>query len=281
MERCIEQYLLFNSADMYVLTDRANIPHLKKRPGVIPVALEDYHSDKVERFNAVFNYGPRDFWTVSTTRLIYLENFLRVSGLQHVCHFENDVLVYFNISNYASVFESLYSDLAVTPCDPDQHTTGFMYINDYKSLGHMTEFFIFELARLGVNSMAQQYGVHMINDMTLMKCYADKFGISNMKTLPVMPFGEHSNGYEQFGAIFDAAGWGQYVTGTRTDGPGITYAGHIVGGVLRAHPEYQVVWNVEDGLRFPYFSYDDRQAKLNSIHVHSKNMCLYMSKGCE
>lgn len=280
MERCIEQYLIHNTADLYVLTNRANVPLLRKHPGVIPIAIEDYHSDKITRFNALYNYKPREFWTVSTTRLIYLENFLRVSGLEHVCHFENDVLVYFDLTEYEHVFTQLYKNLALTPCDPDHHTTGFMYINDYKALEHMTDFFVWALAKFGVGGMVRKYNIDMVNDMTLMKRYADTVGINHVKTLPVLPYGEFSQDIDQFGGIFDAAGWGQYTCGTRTDSPGMSYADHHVGGFLQAHPESKIVWQVEDGLRLPYLSYDDNLVKLNSLHVHSKNMCPYMSKEC-
>lgn len=281
LERCIDQYLIFNNTDLHILTDRANIPLLKKRTGVFPAAIEDYASAKVARFESLFNYSRKEFWTVSTTRLIYLENFLRERDLHHVCHFENDVLVYFNLEEYGCVFKQLYPNMAATPCDPDHLTSGFMYINDYTALEHMTDFFIKILAEHGVGGVIEKFKVYMVNDMTLMRRYADHDGAGRVGLLPVMPFGVFSQGFDQFNAIFDAAGWGQFVTGTRTCGPGTTYAGHIVGGVLRAHPEYQIAWEVEDGLRFPYFSYDDNRAKLNSLHVHSKNMCPYMSEACE
>lgn len=281
LERCIEQYQTFNTADLHVLTDKANIPLLRKRPGVFSAPIERYHSDKIARFNALYNYGPREFWSVAITRLIYLENFLRVNKLKHVCHFENDVLVYFNLQEYEPTFTRLYDNLALTPCDLDHHTTGFMYINDYKALEHMTDFFIWALTTFGVNGVVREYSIDMVNDMTLMKRYADNGGTGLVETLPVLPFGEFSQGIDDFGAIFDAAGWGQYICGTQTNGPGITYAGHHVGGFLRAHPESKIVWQVVDGLRMPYLNHDCELVKLNTLHVHSKNMCPYMSRECE
>lgn len=281
LERCIEQYQVFNTGDLHVLTDKANIPLLRKRPGVFPVPIEGYHSDKITRFNTLYNYGPREFWTVSTTRLIYLENFLRVNGLEHVCHFENDVLVYFDLQEHESIFTQLYDNLALTPCDPSHLTTGFMYINDYKAIEHMTDFFIWALAKFGVGGTVREYHIDMVNDMTLMKRYADNDGADRVGLLPVLPYGEYSQYIDQFGAIFDAAGWGQYICGTRAKGPGRMFAGHHVGGLLQAHPEYQIVWRVESGLRLPFLSCDGNLVRLNSLHVHSKNMCPFMSRECE
>ena len=274
IEHCIAQYLLFNDGPIYVLTDSVNIPHLKQRRQVIPVALEDYASDKVARFNALYNYAPHNFWTVAATRLIYLENFLRDNGLEHVYHFENDVLVYFDISEYHHVFRQLYQHLAITPGGPDKCMTGFVYINNAQSLAGMTDFFIETLEQLGIEGTKKQYGLDMVHEMGLIKAYSIEHG-SRLAFLPILPFGKFSQHYGDFGAIFDPAGWGQFVGGTREEGPGAKCL--YIGDVLKQHPSYTVTWEVEDGLRCPYFSYDGNLVKINTLHIHSKNLSAFMS----
>lgn len=281
MESCIDQYQLFNDDDLYILTDKENLPYLPKRKGVFPFAIEDYHSDKVSRLESLYNFGPREFWTVVITRFIYIENFLRENDIRHICEFANDVLVYFSIEEYNQTFERLYNNLALTPCGPQHTLDGFMYINNYQSLDHMTSFFIKSIADLGLDGIKRKYGFDMVNEMTLMKYYADEDGADCVGALPILPWGEHSRNYDEFGAIFDPASWGQFVSGTRTGDPGVRLPNHYVGQVLMVHPQYRVDWRVENGLRVPYFSYDGNLVKIDNLHIHSKNMRPYMSKECE
>jgi hypothetical protein len=278
MEHCIEQYLLFNRSPLYVLTDRANLPHIKQRPNVYPVAIEDYASEKGQRFARQFNYAANEFWSVSTTRFFYLEEFARRHNLAPFAHFENDVLVYFDLERYADTFKQLYGPhLALTPCDGDQATSGFMYFGSVDAIAHMNTYFVDMLEQHGVHGFERTFKVHMMNDMTLMRRYVDTRGAGGAQFLPVLPFGDYSQDREALGGIFDPGDFGQYLGGTRGGGAGITYEGHIIGGVLRANPDYRVVWQDEGSRRCPYFSYDDKQVKMNSLHIHSKNMVPFMS----
>ena len=271
LDACIKQYQLFNDAPIYFLTDAQNFPDLAKYDQVIPVAIQDYASDKIARFNALYDRGPRDFWTVAITRLMYIENFSAAHGLQHICHFENDVLIYFNLEDYHHIFGRLYPSLAVTPCGPLICSTGFMYIDNAQSLADMTDFFIETLEQLGLEGTKKRYGLNMVTEMGLLKAYGTERG-ERLGLLPILPFGAHSQHYEDFDAIFDPASWGQLVGGTRTEGPGAKPDDHYIGQLLLSHPGYGVRWRTEGGLRIPYFVYDDNWVKINNLHIHSKNL---------
>lgn len=275
---CIGQYSLFNEDKLYVLTDKENIKDLQGYEQVTPVPLEDYYSDKIPQLCALYNYPERSFWTVSITRFIYLENFLRKNNLQHVYHFENDILIYFDISKFHHVFRQLYSNIAITPGGPMKTMTGFMYIDNYCSLEHMTDFFIDVLAKLGVDGVCEEYDLDMAHEMSLMAAYHRDKGPRYMAYLPILPFGAFSQNFDKFNAIFDPASWGQLVGGTRVEGPGAKPPDHYIAQVLRSHPEYTVDWKVENGLKLPYFSYDGNLIKINNLHIHSKNLRSYTSR---
>lgn len=278
LEDCIKQYRLFNDGPIYFLTDAQNFVNLAKYDQLIPVAIEDYGSDKIARLNALCECGPRDFWTIASTRLIYMENFLAAHDLRHVYHFENDVLVYFPIADHHHVFKRLYPSLAVTPVGPTYCATAVMYIDNARALAGMTSFFIETLEQLGLEGTKKRYGLPMISEMGLMRAYGMEKG-ERLGFLPILPFGESSQHYEDFGAIFDPASWGQFVGGSRHEGPGAKLADHYIGDLLREHPQYAVGWRAEDGLRIPYFVYDDNWVRINNLHIHSKNLHLYTSKG--
>lgn len=277
---CIRQYRLFNTGDLYVMTDRAYLGLIPQLPGVFPVAAEDYYSDKVDEFHARYKYGRHEFWGVSTTRFFYLEEFMRKHGPGPACHFENDVLVYFDLARLAPVFKRLYGPrLAYPPCDADQCTSGFMYVGGVDALAHFNAYVVDMLTEHGMYGFEQKFKVHMMNDMTLLRRYADTRGAGGVHFLPVLPFGEYSQGIEALGGLFDPGDFGQYIGGTRDgSGAGTTYEGHVVGGVLRANPEYAVTFQDEAGLRVPYFKHGDKSTRMNSLHIHSKNMPPFMSR---
>jgi hypothetical protein len=280
MEYCIRQYRTFNDADLYILTDRVNIPHLRGYTQgyerIFLVAMEDYTSDKILRFNASYNHGAGEFWNVAAARLIYIENFLRENDLTHIYHFENDVLVYFNIKEYDHIFRQLYPGLAFTPCSSTQSSTGFLYIDDYEALEHMTDFFIEMLENLGIAGIEERYQSGMVHESSLMRLYDRVTGCAG--NLPILPFGEHSENLDCFGGIFDPVSYGQFLGGTRVEGPGARYPVHYVGAFLLAHPQCTIGWGIENGLWLPYLNCDDNLVKLNTLHVHSKNLHLFASE---
>ena len=274
---CLKQYSIFNKEKIYFLTDRVNINALAKYPQVIPVALEDYYSDKIARLVTLYKYPERNFWTVSLVRFAYIENFMRQRDLKHVYHLENDVLLYFDIAKYHETFKQLYKNLAITPGGPDKCMTGFMYIDNYQALERMTDFFINILAKLSENEIRSVYGCDMVHEMSLMAAYR-KESPEHMVCLPTLPFGYFSKHFDRFNAVFDPATYGQFVGGSRTEGPGIIPQDHYIGNLLEENPQYGVKWVIEDGLKVPYFSYAGNLAKINNLHIHSKNLKAYMSK---
>lgn len=278
LDDCIDQYSIFNKGSIYFITDRANISGLRKYSNVTPIILEDLHSTKVDQLCSLFDYPEKNFWTVALTRFVYIENLMKKSGLEHVYHFENDVMLYFDIAEYDAKFQSLYKNLAITPCDHNKFTTGFMYIKDYHSLEMMTEFFIEVLVELGVEGVKREFDLDMVNEMGLMAAYHKRMGNEYISCLPIAPFGPFSQSYNEFNSVFDPASFGQFVGGTRTEGPGAKPQDHYIGRLLRIHPKWGVRWEVEDSLRVPYFHYEDSQVKINTLHIHSKNLEAFLSR---
>jgi len=274
LHHCIEQYRLFNDDDLYVLTDAVNIPFIQ-RPGVYPIAIEDYVSPKIDAFHSIWHFPPKSFWTVAVTRFIYIENFMRENDLRHVTHFENDVMLYSTIADYQPTLQRLYPCLGITPGGPWVYMTGFMYIDNAQALADMTTFFIDTLTSLGVDGTIRKYGIYGMDEMQLLWVYGTHCDTC-LDTLPILPFGEHSNNFEHFNSVFDPASYGQYVGGTQVDGPGAKPPNHYIGVEMLNNP-YDVVWKPVDGLWQPYFSYDSKLAKINNLHIHSKNLHLYRS----
>ena len=237
-----------------------------------------FHSDKIIKFESYFNWQPNSFWTLAATRLIYIENFLKLYNLENVYHFENDILLYYDLETHHQKFINFYKNLAITTCGPDKSMTGFMFIKNYNSLSMLTDFFIEVLSKYGILGTMQRYGMDMVHEMSLMKFYGLEKGSDFIYNLPILPFGEYSEHFLDFNSIFDPATWGQFVGGTRVEGPGAKPLDHYIGVLLNQNPNWSVLWKEGNGIKIPYFNKDGELFKINNLHIHSKNLKYYISK---
>ncbi len=273
LKYCVEQYYKFNDEKLYLLTNKEN---RVKNVNIIPI--EEYHFDKIDEFNSLYNYDSNNFWTVAATRLFYIENFMKKNNIENVFHFENDVLIYEDISNIKDKFVKNYDNIAITTGGPDKSMTGFMFIKNYKSLSMMSDFFVDTLRRYGIAGTQRKYGMDMVHEMSLMKFYGVEKGDEFISNLPILPSGEFSKHFDLFDSIFDPATWGQFVGGTRNEGPGAKPQDHYIGQLLIKNPNYNVIWKVDDKNRkIPYFKFDGNEVRINNLHIHSKNLKNYMS----
>jgi hypothetical protein len=207
---------------------------------------------------------------------MYIANFISEQNIHDVYHLENDVLLYTDIEKLNSSFTKLYSNLAITVGGPDKCMTGFMFIKKPLALQSMIAFFIKLLKSGSIHNIKKQYGMDMVNEMTLMRVYSK--GYPNLlKFLPILPFGDFADNYNSFDSIFDPASWGQYVGGTLDGVPGAKPNDHYIGLLLREHLEYTVIWKQKDKGRVPYFKFNGQEVKINNLHIHSKNLHLYLS----
>lgn len=279
LECTFKQFRLFNpDATVHFLTDAKLLTDTLFNKYKIKATNKDlYTSQKINEISRLYKKPPEDFWVITTTRLIYFENYIKQHALKDVYHFENDILIYFDLLQHDLKFK-LYNDIAITVGGPDKIMTGFMYIKNGQSLAHMTDFFIRTLNQHGLVGTRKRYNLDMINEMTLMKAYQIAVHDNVMTGLPTIPFGEDSRRFALFNSIFDPASWGQYVGGTLGEGPGAKPEDHYIGQLLRNNPSYDVVWQKdEQGRNIPYFKYDGKMVKINNLHIHSKNLHKYVS----
>ena len=280
LEYTFKQIRVFNPDVMvYFLTDSRFLDDpLFDKYKIAAVDKDLFYSDKVKELELLYERPPDDFWMLTTTRLVYIENFLKAHKLIDVYHFENDVLLYYNLQEHHEKFKAFYERLAITPGGPGTNMTGFLFIKNWNDIHTMVLFFI-ELIKIhGAKRLEKVYKMDVINEMVLMKLFEQAKGAAYMSYLPIIPFGEFSNNFTEFNSIFDPASWGQFVGGTQTVGPGAKPNMHYIGQLLINNPDYTVVWKKDEvGRKIPYFKYDNNEVKINNLHIHSKNLSKYMS----
>ena len=270
------QLRLFNpSIDIYMLTDEKHLDDaVFEKYDVIVFNKDLYHTDKASAFSKLYRKAPDNFWVITATRLMYIEEFMFRQKLNEVYHFENDVLVYYPIKSLHSRFKRWCGRrIGITPGGPNKLMTGYMYIPSSKPLKSMTQYFLFLLETYGMQGIKRTFGVEMVNEMILMKIYAN--AKQDMVFLPILP---SDKGYDYFGSLFDPASWGQFVGGTTDCVPGAKAEDHHIGQYLRKNPEFKVVWILDEkGKRIPHFFDCNQLYKINNLHIHSKQLGKYVS----
>ena len=280
LECTFRQIRLFNpEIIIYFITDKISLNDLLfKKYEIISLNKDLFYSDKIKKFEDLYNWPSDHFWAITTTRLIYIESLIERHGLTNVYHFENDVLLYYNLKDHHEKFQKLYKHMAITPGRQDRNMTGFMFIKNWKSLFMMTQFFIDILKMHGLEKLREIYKTDMVHEMSLMKMYEVEKGLKYLSYLPILPFGEQASEYDIFNSIFDPASWGQFVGGTQEEGPGAKPEELYISQLLIANPDYTVIWKKDDEDRkIPYFKYGNNEIKINNLHIHSKNLSKYMS----
>jgi hypothetical protein len=285
LESNFRQIRLFNpDTKIYFLTDHSFMKNpVFNKHDIIVLDKDLFYTSKISKFTIHFNYSklPEDyqFWVITATRLMYIERFIRVFGLKDVYHFENDIMLYYNLRTHHEKFLKLYTNLAITVGGPDKCMTGLMFIKNCEVLELMTQFFVDSLKCNSRKHLMKQYGMDMVNEMTLMRAYSKEHP-EQLQFLPILPFGEYSNNYNEFDSIFDPASWGMFVGGSAQElQPGIKPKDHYIGLLLMDHPEYSVIWKKdEENRNIPYFKYDDKEVRINNLHIHCKQLHKYASQ---
>jgi hypothetical protein len=220
-------------------------------------------------------YPAPDFWNVTLKRLYYLEAFIKQENLIDTIHFENDVMIYTDVLKTCKRFPELFNRMAMTFGTKHHTMTGFSYIKNADAIENMMDY-IDGLLGFKSEDLIRVHGMDMVNEMTLMKIYADWGGDDYLAQLPSLPTDKHAM---ELG-LFDPAAYGQYLGGTPFK-PGEPWAEerHFIGKAI-LDKKIEVKWMEGWDVSFPSVrETDDRPGKywLHNLHVHSKQLNKFTS----
>lgn len=278
----IRQVRLFNKEwPIYVIAPK---DELKKLPSGLfhtSVPIETVPiSPEHERFHA--EGVQSGFWRYTTERFFYLESFIKQNEMKDVFHLENDIMLYCDVSKMLPVFQTYYRGMIGGTFDNDTRCiAGFVYISGSAPLEKFVRY-VAEMARFGAN------------DMILLGNFRNAYHRVYAEYLPVilpnydLPFqnalGSKARNpalyytcFEQFGSIFDAAAFGQYIGGNDPIHPKAR-PGFISESSIFNPSLFGFEWEKDDeGRQVPYVSYKDQRCRLNNLHVHCKNLGAFSS----
>jgi len=277
MPDCMEQVRRFFPGKIHaILPDKYICHNFNKRIGIHPVAYESIQGDSLyQEFQRVcFLEG---FWNVTMARFIMLEILIRRKNLKDVVHIENDVLIYRNPAEMLHEFHiASGSSVLLTPVGDNYASGAYLFVRNASPLKNLNTLFIQHMKK-GRAEINKLLGTPDPTEMMLLSLFWKKFE-SVIRYLPIVPEGKGGQRFSVFGTVFDGASAGQYIGGTRSDGPGWTGQHHWLGRDIQKG-KYGFEWtkNIK-GLRVPVMV-DLKKKKnylMNNLHIHCKRLREYM-----
>ncbi len=223
------------------------------------------------------------FWLYATERFLYLHDLMQHLGLFDVFHLESDNMLYADLQSMLPVFRAHYPRIAAVFDTDTRCVPGFIYLAHKEAMEHLAEFFVRQ-ARTGKNDMdviglyRELNGRETIDQLPiLMKSYLYHYplvsGTGQRTTRPE----SYIQYIDEFKSVFDGAAFGQYLGGQDPrNGP-------CAPGFVNLDAIFNVSNIIFDwkrdrwGRRVPYARVGQDQVKVNTLHIHSKQLEKFLS----
>lgn len=243
----IRQILFVDSLAKIVLCTDQNVIFSDSRVEVIDV--RDLNLPSLGNY---FINEQDPLWRNSLQRIFIINEYLRNHD-ESIIHFDNDVLIYKNISEFAS---SLDSGVYITQQTDDTFIFGYSIIKSKNKFNSISESILNEVS-LGMDSVLSKTKNHA-HEMRLLYC----FGKDNIIPLPT-----HPEIFSNSSDLFDPITYGQNLGGVNYGpGPGFIDHDHIVGKILDKK-DTKVIFD-----KGPFIVYKNKQYDLCNLHLHGKKL---------
>ena len=220
-------------------------------------------------------YGGPDYWCVTATRLFYIYEYCKKFNIKEYFHFENDIMVYSDVNFILSIIKenSLYENIAITRGTNNKIMTGFMYVGNNDVMGDLLTSFD---TYLDNKPQLFTYGIDMVNEMSLLHIYQVK-NPTKLLNLPIFPNEVLTKDFKYFNTLFDPATYGQYLDGIPSNPGDSLIPDSYIGDEMRKDKSIVIKFEVVDGLKIPFLFYKGESIKINTLHIHSKRLYLFLS----
>lgn len=185
-------------------------------------------------------------------RIFYLESFMKTYNIENVIHFDNDVLIYENISNIEN--ELIKHNVILSCADSKNYSFGFSYIKNYISLNRINEQ-LYKLIIRGERQLQIDIG-SMPHEMRLLN-YINE----NNQYIDLFPILPTDHNYPLYDYCFDPSSYGQYLGGAKPE------IDKFVGEHLISKTIEVLFQNKK-----PIINMNGQSYKIFNLHIHNKQL---------
>ena len=207
-------------------------------------------------------------WRTAFERFFYINEFIVKNNINNVIHFDNDVMVYYDIYKLQDKLRKNISDIALTPHKETELVCGFMFIKESNSLKLLCDE-LYKLAILGERKLEEKLNT-MPHEMRLLG-YIQQNTNNYITSLPVSPYGPGSNLYSIFNGVFDPSTYGQYFgnDGIIKEQDINRLADRFIG--KKVNPKF-------DNTPVLYLNENESHIPIFNLHIHNKDLLKFSSK---
>jgi len=223
-----------------------------------------------ELTNINYYSNERDpLWRTSFERFFYIKEFMQMNNIDNVIHFDNDVLLYRNINDFIDKLKLHIKHIGLPLHKPNEFVCGFMYIKNVLSIQLLCDE-LYKLAIRGEKELEKELKT-MPHEMRLLghihQLYPDL-----ITRIPIVPFDEWSDLYNEFNMVFDPSSYGQFFGWSSHKEKNCVHQNdvhryidnHIING--------NIIPYFDNNTKLPYIKYKDLQIPICNLHIHSKNL---------
>jgi hypothetical protein len=244
------------------ITDNKKFEELR----VTPVSVDTIPTNRDLSFLASYA-NQTNLTKTSLIRFFYIESLMRNLGIERAFTFDNDIMVYEDLSSLARKMSMLFDHIAITPHSPDEMVCGMMWIPSLEKISSMNDFLIEEITTDSART-----------EMRLLKIISKRLPMSE---LPIWIDGNFSLMATELGGIFDPSSIGQFLGGTHNGHPPMTVHPPQFLAYPLASKNYSFWVMVDEHGRKYYHVVNNLSGngmKINSLHMHCKRMKEFMSR---
>lgn len=288
---CIRQLRVFNEdMQIYVLLEKKHHDKITENT-IILIDLNELNDDTYtktyleqnkRKHNSLMQFRS-GFWIYTTLRFFYIRKFMEKNKLSNVFHFENDMMVYMDLTKNLSKFTENYEEFAITMHSDTSCVPAFMFIKDQTAINKLVEFMMHNKFNTDMDLLAS-FKEHSPQTKVLPVVYPDYIKNNELISLTKVKSKNPLNyiyNYDIFLSIFDAAYIGQYVGGIdpRNTVSDKSTIGFINGEApIQCNKFEEIKWITDNGDRkIPTVLVNGKNIKINNLHIHSKKLHLYSS----
>ena len=227
------------------------------------------------------------FWISASERFLYLHDVMEQFNLQHVCHLENDNMLYVDLATLMPTFEKHYPGIGAVFTHDNRVVPGFVYVRSKESIKQLAQCFA-DHAHEGLSDMEifgqfRQEHKELISSLPLIfPAYTKKYELKSLLGATAQESPDfYSNNIDTFNSLFDGAALGQYLGGsdsrnwgTSDEGPGYISPYCVINA---SHLTF--IWKYDrQGRGVPYVSCGNESYRINNLHIHAKKLKPFLSK---
>lgn len=274
---CIYQIRIYSNVKIYVIINDYDSKIVNKMKEYNDIEILKYENmtdycNKLQEHKSKFvvinglNERKNLFYT-SFERFYLLYCLMVKKDEKNVLFMEIDNLLYDDPNNWIKYIDK---DIAFMMDNIKRASTGICYIKTKEILFNLISFFDNVYLMNPQKWLSEMSAIYQFYNLNKESCFILPSYIDDRYMEDI-----HEN-FPKFNSLFDPSTYGVFLLGRDTYHTGklITHKINPF-GIIK---DFNITWKTSNGLKQPYFIYNDTEILINNLHVHSKDLINGISK---